>query len=54
VKADIDKRLQTESAQKAMQAFKSSTKPILDEPYFGQPAPAGPPPVDPPVQPPPK
>lgn len=43
VKADIDKRLQTENAQKAMQAFKSSTKPVLDEAYFGQPAPAAPP-----------
>jgi peptidyl-prolyl cis-trans isomerase C len=37
VKADIDKRLQTENAQKAMQALKSSTKPLLDETYFGPP-----------------
>jgi peptidyl-prolyl cis-trans isomerase C len=41
VKAEIDKRLQTENAQKAMQAFKSSTRPVLDETYFGPPAPAG-------------
>ena len=52
VKADIDKRLQTENAQKAMQAFKSSAKPVLDEAYFGQPAPAAPPQTAPPAQPP--
>ena len=57
VKADIDKRLQTENAQKAMQAFKGSTKPVLDEAYFGPPIPvappqAAPPRAAPPVQPP--
>jgi peptidyl-prolyl cis-trans isomerase C len=52
VKAEIDKRLQTENAQKAMQAFKSSAKPVLDETYFGQPAPAAAPQAAPPVQPP--
>jgi peptidyl-prolyl cis-trans isomerase C len=38
VKAEIEKRLQTEGAQKAMQAFKNSAKPVLDETYFGKPA----------------
>ncbi|MCX6638354.1 MAG: peptidyl-prolyl cis-trans isomerase [Acidobacteria bacterium] len=52
VKAEIEKRLQTENAQKAMQAFKSSTKPVLDEAYFGKPAPAAAPPAAPPGQPP--
>lgn len=48
VKADIDKQLQTETAQKAMQAFKDSGKAVMDETYFGKPAPAVPPQAAPP------
>ncbi len=51
VKADIDKQLQTENAQKAMQAFKSSGKSELDETYFGKPASAAPPQAAPPGRP---
>ena len=40
VKAEIEKRVQAESAGKAMQAFKSSSKLVLDEAYFGKPAPS--------------
>ena len=43
VKAEIEKRVQAESAGKAMQAFKSSSKLVLDEAYFGKPAPGEPP-----------
>jgi peptidyl-prolyl cis-trans isomerase C len=42
-KPEIDKQLQSESAQKAMAAFKSTGKTVLDETYFGKPAPAAPP-----------
>jgi peptidyl-prolyl cis-trans isomerase C len=42
-KPEIDKQLQTENAQKAMAAFKDSGTPVLDETYFGKPAPAAPP-----------
>jgi len=35
-----------------MQALKSSTKPVLDETYFGKPAPAAAPQAAPPGQPP--
>jgi parvulin-like peptidyl-prolyl isomerase len=38
LKAEIDKRLQTETAEKAMAEFKKAGKPVLDEAYFGQPA----------------
>lgn len=48
VKANIDKQLQTETAQKAMQAFKDSGKAVIDEAYFGKPAPAVPPQAAPP------
>jgi peptidyl-prolyl cis-trans isomerase C len=41
VRAEIEMRIQTENAQKAMQAFKTSTKLALDETYFGKPAPGG-------------
>ncbi len=39
VRAEIDKRLQTENAQKAMQEVKNSGKTVLDDSYFGAPAP---------------
>ena len=39
VKPEIDKQLQSEAAQKAMLGFKNSDKPLLDETYFGKPAP---------------
>jgi parvulin-like peptidyl-prolyl isomerase len=45
VKAEIQKRLTTENAQKAMEAYKSAAKATLDESYFGAPAAA---PVQPP------
>jgi peptidyl-prolyl cis-trans isomerase C len=48
VKPEIDKQLQSETAQKAMSAFKSAGKPVLDETYFGKPASAGPPQAAPP------
>ena len=35
VKAEAEKRFQTENAQKAMHAFTKLTKPLLDEGYFG-------------------
>ena len=52
VKPEIDKQLQSEAAQKAMQAFKNTDKPLLDEAYFGKPAPAAPPAAAPPSGPP--
>lgn len=42
VQAEIEKRLTTENAQKAMEEFKKSAKPTLDESYFGAPAAAAP------------
>ncbi len=39
VKADIEKRLRTEGARKAMEAIRASAKPALDSAYFG-PAPS--------------
>lgn len=52
VRAEIDKRLQTESAQKAMQGVKTSGKTTLDETYFGPaPAPAPAPPTPQPAPP---
>lgn len=42
VQAEIEKRLTTENAQKAMEEYKKSAKPTLDESYFGA-APAAPP-----------
>jgi peptidyl-prolyl cis-trans isomerase C len=51
VKPEIDKQLQSENAQKAMTAFKSSGKTVLDETYFGKPAPAVAPPAVPPGRP---
>jgi hypothetical protein len=50
---EIDKRLQVESAQKAMKEIKNSVQPVLDEDYFGKPASAGktePPPSAPPAK----
>lgn len=38
VKAEIEKRLQTDYGKRAMQAFKNSAKLVLDETYFGKPA----------------
>ena len=38
VKADIQKRVQTENAEAAMQTFKNAGKPVLEETYFGRPA----------------
>jgi len=38
VKADIEKKVQTENAQAAMQNFKTASRPTLDETYFGKPA----------------
>jgi parvulin-like peptidyl-prolyl isomerase len=43
VKAEIEKQLQTDDGKKAMQAFKNSTKLVLDETYFGKPALSKPP-----------
>jgi hypothetical protein len=43
VKAEIEKRLTTENAQKAMDAYKTAAKATLDESYFGAPASAAPP-----------
>jgi hypothetical protein len=37
VKAEAEKRYQTENAQNAMQAFRKSAKPVLNEGYFGPP-----------------
>jgi peptidyl-prolyl cis-trans isomerase C len=51
VKPEIDKPLQSENAQKAMQAFKNSGKAVLDETYFGKPASAVPPQAAPPGRP---
>ncbi len=51
VRPEIEKRLQGENAQKAMELVKSSAKPVLDEGYFGKPA-APKPPVAPPAPPP--
>ncbi len=50
-KADIDKQLQTENAQKALLAFKNSGKAVLDETYFGKPASTVPPQAAPPGRP---
>ncbi len=50
VRPEIEKRLQGENAQKAMELVKSSSKPVLDEVYFGKPA-APKPPAPPPVAP---
>ena len=36
VRAEIEKRLQAENAQKAMKEIKASFKPVLDEAYFGK------------------
>lgn len=38
VRPEIEKRLQGENTQKAMEAVKNSSKPVLDEAYFGKPA----------------
>lgn len=38
VKAEIEKRLTTENAKQAMDAYKSAAKATLDESYFGAPA----------------
>jgi peptidyl-prolyl cis-trans isomerase C len=43
VRPEIEKKLQGENAQKAMEAVKNSSKPVLDEGYFGKPAVAKPP-----------
>lgn len=43
VKAEIEKKLTTENAQKAMESYKSTAKATLDESYFGAPASAAPP-----------
>ena len=40
-RAEIDKRLRVENAQKAMKEIKNSFRPILDESYFGKPISAG-------------
>ncbi len=50
VRAEIEKRLQGENAQKAMEAVKNSSKPVLDEAYFGKPV-APKPPAAPPAAP---
>lgn len=47
VKSEIEKRLTTENAQKAMEAYKNAAKATLDESYFGAPAAE---PVKPPQQ----
>jgi len=52
VKAEIDKKLQSDAAQDAMLVFKNSGKAVLDEAYFGKPAPAAPPQAKPPAGPP--
>ena len=38
MKADIEKKNQTENAEAAMQTFKDASKPVLEETYFGRPA----------------
>lgn len=50
-RAEIDKRLQGENAQKAMEAVKKSAKPVLDEAYFGKPVAAAPAAPKPPAAP---
>lgn len=40
VKPEIERRLQSEAAQKAMEAIKATGKPVLDEAYFGAAGPA--------------
>lgn len=42
VRADIEKRLTTENADKSMQAVKQNSRVFLDESYFGKPQPAQP------------
>jgi len=49
VRPEIDKRLQGENTQKAMEAVKNASKPVLDEAYFGKPAPEAKPPAAPPA-----
>lgn len=43
VRADIEKRLRTETARKAMEAIRAGSKPVLDDNYFGSASPAPPP-----------
>ena len=45
VRPEIEKRLQGENAKQAMDAVKNSSKPVLDEAYFGKPAAAIKPPA---------
>lgn len=40
VRADIERRLTTENAQKSMETVKQKSRVFLDESYFGKPAPA--------------
>ncbi len=50
VRADIEKRLVTELADKTMQAVKAGSRVFLDEAYFGKPQPAQPTPPAKPAQ----
>jgi parvulin-like peptidyl-prolyl isomerase len=43
VKPEIEKRLRTENARKAMEGIRAASKPVLDDTYFGPATPAAPP-----------